>query len=243
MTGTDEHDDVAIAVLGGFRIEEPERALITLSSGAQRLLAFLALRDQPVTRAETAGTLWPEVTEGHAYASLRSALLRLDPVARRALLVSMTDLCLAEGVAVDLRDAKALAHRLLDPADGLHSSDLGAGSVTSLSKELLPGWYDDWVLVAAEDWRQLRLHALEAMAARLTGEGRFGDAVSSALAAIRAESLRESGHGALIRVHLAEGNQSEALTEYNNYRDMLQRELGPEPSAQLHDLIDKLVYS
>ena len=33
------------------------------------------------------------------------------------------------------------------------------------------------------------------------------------LRSIRAEPLRESGHGALIRVHLAEGNQTEALRE------------------------------
>ncbi len=41
----------------------------------------------------------------------------------------------------------------------------------------------------------------------------------AALAAIRAEPLRESAHGALIKVFLAEGNQMEALEGFNRYRD------------------------
>jgi DNA-binding SARP family transcriptional activator len=34
----------------------------------------------------------------------------------------------------------------------------------------------------------------------------------------RADPLRESAHGALIAVHLAEGNQSDALREFERYR-------------------------
>jgi DNA-binding SARP family transcriptional activator len=232
-----------LSVLGGFRLAEGGRALVTLSAGSQRLLAFLALQDQESTRALTAGTLWPDVPEAHAYASLRSALSRLDVDTRRAVLVSLTELCLAEGVAIDLHSSQDLAHRLLHPTDPVRASDLSSDSISSLSTELLPGWYDDWVVVEAEDWRQLRLHALEALSARLTEEGRYGDAATSALAAIRAEPLRESSHGALIRVHLAEGNQTEAIREFDRYRRLLNAELGLEPSARLRDLVDKLLYT
>lgn len=215
---------------------------MTLSAGSQRLLAFLALKGHEASRAATAGTLWPDVSEDHAYASLRSALSRLDDDTRRAVLVTLTELCLAEGVAIDLSSSRALAHRLLNPAESPRATDVSADSITSLSAELLPGWYDDWVIVEAEDWRQLRLHALEALSARLTDEQRFGDAALSALAAIRAEPLRETGYGALIRVHLAEGNQSEAIREFDRYRQLLHAELGLEPSAQLRELLDKLLY-
>ena len=43
------------------------------------------------------------------------------------------------------------------------------------------------------------------------------------------------------RVHLAEGNQTEAIREYERYRRLLQAELGLEPSAQLRELIDRLI--
>jgi DNA-binding SARP family transcriptional activator len=41
----------------------------------------------------------------------------------------------------------------------------------------------------------------------------------------------------LIRVHLCEGNQSEALREYTRYRDQLRAELGIRPSAALDGII------
>jgi hypothetical protein len=81
----------------------------------------------------------------------------------------------------------------------LRPSDRGPEALACLSADLLPGWYDDWVLSEAEDWRQLRLHALEALADRLTATGRWGEAADAAGAAVRAEPLRESANAALIR--------------------------------------------
>jgi DNA-binding SARP family transcriptional activator len=102
---------------------------------------------------------------------------------------------------------------------------------------LLPDWYDDWAVAEAEAWRQLRLHALDALAERLTAAGKFADATSAALAAVKAEPLRETAHAALISVYIAEGNRAEALDAYERYRGMLMIELGLEPTKLLHDLI------
>jgi DNA-binding SARP family transcriptional activator len=229
-----------LSLLGSFRFREAGEARLALPGGSQRLLAFLALRDRAVERTAVAGTLWPEASEDRAHASLRSALSRLGKRTREAVAVSFLDLDLAEGVAVDIREAQALAHRLLEPAVSPEAADLSAAAVSALSTNLLPDWYDDWVLLEAEDWRQLRLHALEALAARLTADGRWGDAASAALAAVAAEPLRESARATLIRVHLAEGNQSEALTEFGRYRILLDAELGLEPTPLLGDLVSDL---
>jgi SARP family transcriptional regulator, regulator of embCAB operon len=53
-------------------------------------------------------------------------------------------------------------------------------AIAGLSVELLPGWFEDWAVLEAENWRQLRLHALEAAASILAGAGRFGEAVGAA---------------------------------------------------------------
>jgi DNA-binding SARP family transcriptional activator len=81
---------------------------------------------------------------------------------------------------------------------------------------------------------------LEALADRLLAAGRFGEAADAALAAVRAEPLRESARAVLIRVHLAEGNQSEALGEFARYRTLLQTELGLDPTPRLRGLIVEL---
>jgi SARP family transcriptional regulator, regulator of embCAB operon len=226
-----------IALLGGFELRRGDAVLSGLTSGAQRLLAFLALRGRSVTRAAAADSLWPDVSEAHAYSSLRSAIVRLPSAVQGSVIVSPNDLRLADQVDVDLRDARALAHRLLNAGTDLELRDLDTAAINSLSADLLPNWYDDWTIMEAEGWRQLRLHALEAIAAHLLARGRHSDAADAALLAMQAEPLRESAHGMIIRIHLAQGNQSDALAAFAHYRTLLKAELGLEPTSQLSDLV------
>jgi SARP family transcriptional regulator, regulator of embCAB operon len=238
--GDSSTEAVEVCVLGTFRFWAEGSALPAVLGGSQRLLALLSLRDRALMRASVAGTLWPESTEEHAYSSLRSALGRLSRLTRDAVVVTPLDLCLADDVTVDIRASRALAHRLLDPGATLSDADLSANAVAALSLDVLPDWYDDWVLVEAEEWRQLRLHALDALADRLLNERRFGEATGAALAAVRAEPLRESARALVIRIHLAEGNQSEALVEFSRYRTLLRAELGLEPTPRLSALVADL---
>jgi DNA-binding SARP family transcriptional activator len=231
-----------VSVLGGFRLWRSGSVQAGVPRASQRLLAFLALRGAVASRATVAGTLWPDATESHAYSNLRSALARLERTCRETLHTSKLEVGLAEDVRVDLRHSQALARRLLDPSTKPDQSDLGAPAVGALSADLLPGWYDDWVLIEAEIWRQLRVHALEALALRLADVGRWGEAADAANAAVRADPLRESARAALIKVHLAEGNQSDAVREFTSYRALLHAELGLEPTPQLCRLVQGLLH-
>jgi DNA-binding SARP family transcriptional activator len=234
----DETQDLAL--LGGFVFSVGGEALLGVSVGSKRLLAFLALRDRVSTRRLVAGTLWPESSQQHAGASLRSAVARLEGAARQAVRVTAQDLSLEEGVAVDVHHARDMARRLIDPQAARLASDISTDAVSTLSDDLLPGWYDDWAIIAAEDWHQLRLGALEAVASRLTEADRFPEAAMAALAAVRAEPLRESARAALIRVQLAEGNRSEAAEEFERYRVLLRAEIGVEPTTRLSELLSGL---
>lgn len=224
-----------VLVLGGFQLVNG-RGSSTVSPGSQRLVAFLALKDGAVRRDLVAGLLWPGASECRAHASLRSGLARLGDVASCAVAADALNLALATDVRVDLSEARIVAHRLLDPGSTASSAE-AAAAIPMLSAELLPGWYEDWALLEAESWRQLRLHALEAASGLLAGARRFGDAADAAVAAVRADPLRESAHVALIGVHLAEGNQSEALREFDRYSQLLHDELGLVPTARLRDLL------
>ncbi|HET9672833.1 MAG TPA: bacterial transcriptional activator domain-containing protein [Actinomycetota bacterium] len=228
-----------ISLLGGFQLETDEGLALILPEGSQRLLAFLALKGRLLQRQAVAGTLWPVATEVHASSSLRSALSRLRGPARGSVATTARDLGLSDDVTVDLWDARELAHTLVTPTDA-PSAEPGAEAIPALSTELLPDWYDDWALVEAEDWRQLRLHALEVLADRLSARGKYADAAAAALAAVRTEPLRESPRAALIRVHIAEGNPSEALREFVRYGELLMLELGVEPTERLRALVTDL---
>jgi DNA-binding SARP family transcriptional activator len=223
--------EVRLALLGGFNLTV-EGASVSLPLNGQRVLAFLALQGRSLLRTYVAGSLWLDSTDDRAAGSLRSALWRLN---RRHRLVEADGegLRLAAGVAVDFDAAVAQAHRLLDPAD----PDCPSPGEVRLYGDVLPDWYDDWVAIERERFRQLRAHALERLCDRLAEAGRFGEAVEAGLAAAKIEPLRESPQRALIRVHLVEGNRNEALARYRRFRALLRDELGIEPSEQLEDLV------
>jgi DNA-binding SARP family transcriptional activator len=229
-----------LTLLGGFAFSVGGNAVPRISVGSQHLLAFLAVREQLVARHLVAATLWPESADVRASASLRAAISRLEDPVRQAVKMTPNELGLAEGVAVDVHHSRALARRLIAWHAPRSETDIDAVAVAALSDDLLPGWYDDWAVIAAEDWHQLRIHALEEVAARLTAADRLAEAAAAALAAVRAEPLRESARAALIRVHIAEGNKSEATLEYERYRVLLRAELGLAPTVRLTQLLARL---
>jgi DNA-binding SARP family transcriptional activator len=207
-----------------------------LPRGVQRLVAQLSLAGRP-DRCAVAGRLWPEVPEAQAHRNLRTTLWRLQKAVPGLVEVSGGRLSLARGVSVDVQDLVAWAQHVLDPAasiDGVRTSEAG------LCGELLPGWYDDWVLLERERLRQLRMYALEGLADKLGRAQRYGEAVQAAYAAIRADPLRESPHRVLIRIHLADGNIAEAVQVYEAFRTLLADELGVAPSHHMGDLMSRV---
>ncbi len=226
-----------VSLFDGFELSidgvGPETTVRDVPHGVQRLIAYLTLCHCRTRRA-IAGQLWPDVPETHAHANLRSALWRAQKAVPGLLNVSAGAVALADDVRVDLQQFMSWTGAVLDPTVPV---DRIVTPATALSGELLPGWYDDWVLLERERLRQLRMHVLEVLADRLVRAGRFGEAVQAAYAAVRDEPLRESAHRAVVRVHLAEGNLVEALRAYRSFRDALDRELGVRPTRQMEELM------
>jgi DNA-binding SARP family transcriptional activator len=224
---------VRIALLRGFELT-CDGTSVALPLSAQRVLAFLALSERPLHRVYVAGKLWIDSSEEHANASLRTALWRLKQTGVPLVTATSTQLGLRAEVEVDVRAVAAAAHAALH-----ESSDEGFLQLAAVG-ELLPDWYEDWVIVERERLRQVQLHALEALCATLAEEGRFAEAVAAGMAAVAGEPLRESAQRALIEVFLAEGNVCDALRQYRLFRDLVRRELGLEPSPIMRRLLEPL---
>ena len=223
-----------LGLLRGFELRQ-DGDVVQLPLSAQRVVAFLALHDRPLQRLYVAGSLWLDATEARANASLRTALWRLGRPSCRLVEASTTHVALASDVTVDVRDAKAAAHSLIrgTEAAGSHDALYEAG-------EILPDWYEDWVLIEREHFRQLRLHALEALCVELTAKSRFAEATEAGMAAVEGEPLRESAHRALIAAYLAEGNPGEAIRQYRLFKRFLTESLGLDPSPLMEALVESL---
>lgn len=228
-------EPIRLTLLGSFRLEQGSSTLDPAARG-QRILAMLALLG-PMSRAHAAGLLWPDASARHAQGSLRTAVWRLRQVEPDLVEPWEEYLQLGHRLQVDVTGFTAWARRLLQ-AEGVEPGDLGP--VLPSMGELLPGWDDEWTLLERERVRQLRLHALEALARRLCDAGRFPAAESAALEAIRLEPLRESAYHTLIAVHLAENNTAEARRHYRTFHAILGRAMGVEPSAHLRGLVGSI---
>ena len=225
-----------LALMHGFTLTVGEQHVPLVWSG-QRLLAFLALANGPVSRRFIAGALWPDTTALKASGNLRTALWRVHRACEELVYASAQQLALCSTVAVDVRDAQAVARRLLD-STAQCDDILCPATRMMLSADILPdGYDDDWLLLEREQFHQLRLLALEAMSERLIAAHRYGEAVDSAMAAIRAEPLRESAHTLLIRAHLGAGNRWAAVRQYQQCRQVLREEIGVDPSPELRCLL------
>lgn len=222
---------VSLTLIDSFELRydgEPAR----LPLGSQRLVAYLALRGRPLLRIHVAGTLWLNSSENRSYANLRTALWRLGRSREAVVDATASHVGLSREVVVDVRRVAALARGLLEHPEA--ASELER---SELDGDLLPDWYDDWVLVERERLRQLRLHALEQLAERAIGEGSYGQAIDIALTAIQADPLRDSAHRVLIRAHVAEGNNSLAIRQYREYCRLVRGQLKLEPSRELRELV------
>jgi DNA-binding SARP family transcriptional activator len=203
---------------------------------AQRVLAFLAVLGPWERRGTVANALWPDVTEARAAANLRTVVWKLGQLPRTLVHVTRSHIELAADVETDVSALVAQARRLIKHKE-LCEGDTDA---RPLACDLLVSWDEEWLTYERERLRKLRLHALEALARRLSTAGRHGEAIEAALVAVSSEPLRESSQQALIAAHLAEGNVSEAVNQYESYRCMLWAELGVEPTETLRALVPTL---
>jgi DNA-binding SARP family transcriptional activator len=199
---------------------------------ASLVLSYLAVRMRPIHRTVIAATLWPALQERRALANLRTALYRISIGV--PLLRSTTTLVeLDPEVSVDLRDATAFARSVIRDQSMPERIE---PALDLLGRELLPDWGELWIEPERERFRQLRLHALQALSSRLSAAGRHAEAVEVAQTAVLVEPASESAERTLVGAFVAEGNGALALREIQAFRRRLWDDLRVRPSAELERL-------
>lgn len=239
-TKSTESTTVELKLLGGFDFLIDGESQ-TFGQSTKRLLSLLAMTPSPMTRVQVAGTLWPDAAATRANANLRSAVWRIQRSCPDVVAASFSSLRLMPHVVVDVHEWAAVARRLINLADHMDENELGDALRRSVQTELLPELGDEeWLSPERERYRQLSLHALEALSERFTAIGWYGAAVETALRAVRLDPFRESAHRALVFAFLAEGNVCDARRQYRKYQALLRSELGIQPSVGFDNLVNSM---
>jgi DNA-binding SARP family transcriptional activator len=197
----------------------------------QRLISALALVG-PRPRAALAGLLWPDSPESQAMTSLRVTLWHISHELPGVVCGDSRDtLSLSCDVSVDVRTIEQCA-------GGAAGAAPAPALLRELSRaELLPGWYDDWVVLEQERIRHLRLAALDTLARRGLTLGEPQTAASAALLAVSLEPLREASNLLLVASLLASGEHNAATRAFDLYRKRSLDVFGVEPDVTFGELL------
>lgn len=233
----DDDGAIELELLGRWRAGTGGH-VVAVGPRQQRLLAALAVHGER-SRRFLEGLLWPEDDEAHARGSLRAAVFALTRRLPGALECRGAGLALGPRVVVDLH---GLRRELEEPApDGPDAGRRAAAAdrrlLAGCRAGLLPGWYDDWVLEEQERLGQQCVVVLERRAGQALAVDDPYRALLLASAARDLDPLRESAVRALVRAHLALGNEAAAERACREHADALARELGAAPSPRLTGLV------
>ena len=202
---------------------------VHLAGRQQRLVSALAIYGAR-HRRYLSGLLWPDSREACAMESLRVTVHLISRQAPGLLAVEGSVLSLVDGVRVDFQDLLA---RIKDCERSDSNSTHDACLAHIQPAHLLPGWYEDWVILEQHKLRDVYLRTLIVHARRWLDVGEAEKAMEAAKTALELEPLHEICAGLLMRAELNTGNRAEALRVFANFRTRLLDELGLSPSEHL----------
>jgi DNA-binding SARP family transcriptional activator len=207
---------------------------VSVSIRQQRLITALALLGTR-SRMFAANLLWPDCSETQAAGSLRASIHAITHQLPGMLRATSNPLALDPTVAVDVAEVR----RLIGAIDGHAAESIPGDAIERLRRaEILPDWYEDWLLFEQERLNAQRVHALDTLSEHYLAVSDLGRAMDAATAAIEIEPLRESSHLLLLRCHLALGNRASAVRMYRAFELRLHNEMRVAPSHRFIELLD-----
>jgi predicted ATPase/DNA-binding SARP family transcriptional activator len=222
-----------IRLLGKFEIQLDDQPVEISSRPARLLLAYLVLtRGVQHPREKLAGVLWPDSSEANARKNLRQALWHLRKAIGEAHLLAE-----ASSLAFDLESDHWLdISQLEDRAD----QDLET-EVTVYTGELLPGFYEDWILLERDRLAAAYERKMQLLMDQLVREQRWAETIEWAERWVAQGHVPEPAFRALMMAHAAMGEISKVETVFRRCVDALRHQIGVEPSNETQDLFKSLI--
>jgi predicted ATPase/DNA-binding SARP family transcriptional activator len=211
------------------------------------LLAFLSYyRTREYTREELGEMLWPEQEEEAIRRNLRQALHSLRHVleppplpAGSILVVKQSRVSLNRSlVATDIEEFENLAAMARAAKDPAEQAALNQQAIALYRGELLPGFYEDWVLRERLKMEDLYVSCLRSLIAASKKENQYEEAILYLRRALAQEPLQEEWHTDLMEQYLRADRPASALKQYRELEGQLRDQLGCAPSARSKSLAE-----
>ncbi len=254
---------LSLSFLGGFEARLAGETLTAFGSDkARALLVYLVIEAaRPHRRAELGSLLWPDLPEKKAAHNLSQTLLRLRTALRESKTAAQPYLLLTNqdvqfNLLADYRldvvqfsqliQARGQHHHTdpetcpacmqwLHQAADLYRGDLLAGFFVRDSLG-----FEEWRLARQEVLHRQALETLTQLTAYHEGRGEYDRVQDYARRLIKLEPWSDQPHLQLMRAFNHAGQTAAALEQYETYRQVLDQELGLEPSAAATTLYEEI---
>jgi predicted ATPase/DNA-binding SARP family transcriptional activator len=227
-----------IRLLGQFSLQLNGQTVELSSRSAQSLLAFLLLhKDTRFRREKISGILWPELDETTARKNLRQDLWRLRKTlgseyffADRVSLGFEAE----DNIELDITSLEDEAQWSSGRKDILkHVEDFGG--------ELLPGFYEEWVVLERERLNAIYENHIRLLINKLLEQHRWMDAIQCSECWIAHGECPEFAYRSLLIAYSGLGDLSKVSQIFSRCEVSLDKELGVKPSPEVTDLYHRIL--
>jgi TolB-like protein len=226
-----------INVLGPFEAFWSNGQAVKLTTKkAQALLAFLAVEHaRPRAREFLATLLWSEMNDENARHNLRQVLSKIkkacgEVVDARGEILSLDSDAVHSDVAEFERLASSENADELEACMALYRGDLLEGFVT---REPV---FDEWLAPARSRLRRIACESAVKRSQLLRDQSRREDCIAALNELLAIDPAYEPAHRDLMQFLADVGRRSDALRQYQICAEVLDRELGAEPSQETQEL-------
>ncbi|MBI5876403.1 MAG: AAA family ATPase [Chloroflexi bacterium] len=233
---------LSIRLLGAPELLLDGRSLAISRRKSRALIYYLAAQQKPVKRERLLAFFWPDADRASAQQTLRATLYGLRKALGDALAIDDEQVGIAAGTTVDTHDFEAA---LQSPgADTAALSD----AVALYRGEFLADFglpdtpeFDDWVAAERERYRRLMVRGLTALSRRHEQAQDYAGALAVLDRALAFDPLQEDVQRAALRLHYYAGDRAGAIRRYEQFRRLLDDEMGVPPMAETRALYDAII--
>jgi len=240
-----------VSLFGNLRISVAGRPVTAVNTNRlHSLIAYLILHGgTPQPRERLAFLLWPASSESQARTNLRQLLHHLKRALPAECKSLVTDNFAVQwqhdtSCTIDVVDFQAaIAEASAARTEGDRAREIQ--SLTTAAQlyedDLLPAIYDDWLTPLREDYRRQLFDVLQRLAALFEEQKQYAAAIPWADRLVALDSLCETHHQSLIRLHAANHDRASALRAYHQCMRILRREMGVEPGPATRELFERIL--
>ena len=214
---------------------EGEPVLPLIGAKALALVAYLQLERRPQSREMLAGLLWGESPEVEARASLRQALKHLRDAMGDVLQADRTMVRLATPLACDVTEFRNLQDHAPAQAAAFDIPRFLEGFSVRKAPQ-----FDEWTVLTRGALHRQYHDALGRAAREAMTGWRWREAVELADRWLASDPLSEEAVQLAVEARFLGGHRSAALNRYRDYRELLERETGRQPSRVLEMLVRRV---